>query len=84
MFYVYVLESSRDGKLYIGYTNDLKRRIAEHDEAKGNSTRYRLPLNLVYYEAYASQTDAKNREFRLKNSVGAYTALKRRITESLR
>ena len=84
MYYVYILRSRKDGKLYTGYTNDLKRRLAEHTSGTNISTRSRLPLDLLYYEAYSSQADAKAREFRLKNSPGARTALKRRLHEGLR
>ncbi len=84
MFYVYVLKSLKDGLLYYGYTNDLKRRLVEHTKGLNKSTKHRLPIKLVYYEAYASQADARARELRLKNSAGAYTALKRRIPVSLR
>lgn len=84
MFYVYVLKSAKDDKLYIGYTNDLKRRLVEHTRGLNTSTKHRLPLKLVYYEAYASQADAADREKMLKTSSGAHTALKRRIMRCLR
>ena len=84
MFYVYVLKSRKDEKSYIGYTDDLRRRIAEHNDGKNRATKSRLPLDLVYYEAYVSQADARARERRLKSSAGAYTALKRRLLRSLR
>ena len=84
MFYVYILKSEKDGKLYIGYTSNLQRRIAEHTDGQNKSTAYRVPLHLVYYEAYKSQADAEAREVRLKTSAGAYTALKRRIGDCLR
>ena len=84
MYYVYILRSQKDEKLYTGYTDNLRRRLAEHKSGKNISTRSRLPLDLVYYEAYTSQADAKAREFRLKNSPGARTALKRRLHEGLR
>lgn len=84
MYYVYVLRSNKDGKLYTGYTTDLRRRLAEHKNGVNISTRSRLPLDLLYYEAYTSQADAKAREFRLKHSSGARTALKRRLHEGLR
>lgn len=84
MFYMYVLKSIKDGRVYFGYTADLKRRVIEHSRGLNKSTKFRLPLELIYYEAYKSQTDAEAREQRLKSSAGAYTALKRRIGESLR
>ena len=84
MFYVYILKSRKDGKLYIGYTNNLKRRVSEHNEGMNVSTKPRRPLDLLYYGAYVSQADAKKREFNLKNSAGAKTALKRGLQTSLR
>ena len=84
MYYVYLLQSKKDHQLYTGFTTDLRRRLAEHSTGDSRSTRSRLPLQLVYYEAYMSQADAKGREFRLKNSQGARTALKRRLRSSLR
>ncbi len=84
MFYVYVLKSEKDERIYTGYTNDLRRRVLEHSEGRNTSTRPRLPVRLVYYEAYMSQADAKLREKRLKNSAGARTALRRRLGGSLR
>lgn len=84
MFYVYLLKSRVDGKAYIGYTSDLKRRLAEHNAKKNKSTSYRAPLDLIYYEVYASQADAEIREQNLKSSAGARTALNRRIPRSLR
>ena len=59
MFCVYVLKSDKDDKLYIGYTDDLRRRFEEHNKGKEKSTNLRKPFKLVYYEAYFSQKDAK-------------------------
>lgn len=84
MFYVYILKSEKDNKLYIGCSIDLRRRVVEHNEGANKATKSRRPLNLIYYEAYASQADAKARERRLKSSAGANTALKRRLRDSLR
>jgi len=83
MFYVYVLKSRKDNKLYIGYTNNLKRRIQEHIERKNFSTAYRGSLSLVYYEAFKSQKDAVVREKQLKKFKSSYGQLKRRIVNSL-
>ena len=84
MYYVYVLQSRKDSRLYTGYTNNLRRRLAEHSGEGGKSTKPRLLLQLLYYEAYMSQDDAKAREFKLKSSQGARAALKRRLPHSLR
>jgi len=83
MFYVYVLKSGKDKKLYIGYTNDLKRRIKEHANGQSFSTKQRGILSLVYYESFKSQKDATVREKQLKQYKSAYGHLKKRIKESL-
>ena len=66
MYYVYILKSIRDKKLYIGYTNNLQRRIKEHNSKLNTSTKSRTPFKLVYYEAYHNQQDAIKRESNLK------------------
>ena len=83
MFYVYVLKSLRDGKLYIGQTHDLRKRLEEHNTAKSTATSYRGPLRLVYYEAYGARRDADRREKRLKQFKNGYTELKKRLPYSL-
>ena len=83
MFYVYVLKSKSDGKLYIGYTSDLRKRINEHNNGLVRATRPRVPLLLVYYEAYVSEKDARRREKMLKSFSGSMVHLKRRIEYSL-
>lgn len=71
MFYcVYVLSSEKDNKLYIGYTNNLKRRLVEHKQGKNFSTSFRLPFQLIYFEGCLSMYDAKRRESYLKTSQG--------------
>lgn len=69
-FYVYVLESFKDYKHYIGYTNNLKRRIEEHTKGKSFATKFRLPFILVYYEVCLEEIDAKRREKYLKTTQG--------------
>lgn len=83
MFYVYVLRSLRDGRLYTGYTNDLKKRVSEHNLGRTVSTRFRTPFELMYYEAYKSERDARNREHNLKLRANALNQLKRRLKFSL-
>lgn len=57
MFYVYVLRSLKDGKLYTGFTEDLRRRIEKHNRGQEPSTKHRAPFELVYYEACQSKYD---------------------------
>jgi len=83
MFYVYVLKSKINGRLYTGCTEDLRRRFIEHNENKSISTKYRGPYELVYYKAYKAKTDAFHREENLKLRSNAMTGLKRRLKDSL-
>lgn len=83
MHYVYILKSKKDNKLYIGYTSDLKRRLAEHKSGNSKNTSYRLPIELVYYEAYKNIDDAKERERSFKNSGSVYNGLVKRIKRSI-
>ena len=70
MYYVYVLQSEIDGNLYTGYTSNLKRRIKEHNKGNVDSTKYRSPLSLIYYESCLNQQDATKREKYLKTTYG--------------
>jgi putative endonuclease len=83
MYYMYVIRSSVDRKLYIGFTNDLKRRLAEHNTNQSHSTRYRGPFDLIYYEAYKARIDARDREKKLKQFKNSYRELNKRISASL-
>jgi putative endonuclease len=83
MYYVYVLLSLKDNKLYTGFTSDLRRRFDEHAEGLVSSTKHRRPLKLVYYEAYANESDARSRETYLKSGGKAKTDLKKQISESI-
>ncbi len=69
MFYVYILRFS-NGQLYTGYTSDLTRRFAEHHGGRVASTRNRRPLQLIHYEAYLLESDARRRERFLKSTEG--------------
>ncbi|HDZ54747.1 MAG TPA: hypothetical protein ENI19_02990 [Candidatus Nealsonbacteria bacterium] len=55
MFFVYILKSRNDASLYIGYTNDLRKRLKEHNSGLVRPTKSKRPLYPVYYEAYASK-----------------------------
>lgn len=83
MFYVYVIKSKKDNELYVGFTNDLRKRLAQHNQELNKSTKHRIPFVLVYYEAYFSEKDARTRERRLKQFKNSYTELKKRVKYSL-
>jgi len=70
MFYVYVLHSTKDNGLYIGYSTDLKRPLSEHTRSASFATKSRGPWKLIYYEAYTEGADAEGREKFLKSGAG--------------
>ena len=70
MFYVYILISKKDNKLYTGYTEDLRKRFEKHNNGFVKATKNRRPLELIYYEAYQGEEDAKRRELYLKGGNG--------------
>jgi putative endonuclease len=72
-FYVYVLRSLRDQGFYIGSTHDLKARFHLHNGGAVRSTKPRRPFDLIFYEAYRSEYDAKRREVYLKSTKGRTT-----------
>ncbi|MBR2742750.1 MAG: GIY-YIG nuclease family protein [Clostridia bacterium] len=56
-----------DGTIYSGYTTDLARRVAAHNDGRGAKyTRSRRPVRLVYFERFESKSDAMKREAALK------------------
>jgi len=83
MYYVYILKGYMRHPLYIGVTNDLRRRFAQHIGGVSTHTRKSPEWTLVYYEAYASREDAVEREHALKQFGSAYGHLKQRIKKSI-
>lgn len=81
MQYVYLLKNEKD-KFYYGCTNDLKRRVLEHNEGKVVSTRGHH-WKVIYYEAYRSEQDAFLREKQLKQYGQSLSHLKKRLGHSL-
>lgn len=69
-FYVYILYSLKDSRLYIGFTNNLKKRLTEHASGKVEATKNRTPLKLIHYEYFISRNDAEAREKFLKSGYG--------------
>jgi putative endonuclease len=70
MFFTYVLKSERDNKFYTGFTDDLEKRIEEHNKGAVASTANRHPLKLIYYEACLNEKDALKREKYFKTGFG--------------
>lgn len=72
MYFVYVVKNTENSALYIGYTNNLERRLKEHQKS--------FPKDkIIYYEAYLIEKNARSREIKLKHYGSAWRALKKRI-----
>lgn len=70
MYYVYILQSQKDKKLYTGYTRNLKLRFEQHQQGLVESTNKRKPFKIIYYECCLNQQDATHREKYLKTAYG--------------
>ncbi|MDD5218538.1 MAG: GIY-YIG nuclease family protein [Candidatus Omnitrophica bacterium] len=69
--FVYVLLSLKDNQWYIGQTDQSPEdRLREHNDGKSESTKYRRPFELIYYEMYLNKEDALGREKFLKSGSG--------------
>jgi len=78
MYYVYLLRD-KNGVFYVGYSSDLRQRINEHRLGKVRTTRKMKEPKLVYFEAYASEELAKEREKKLKQFGSSFNGLLKRL-----
>ena len=81
-YFVYVLFSLKDEKLYIGYTTNLELRLIEHNSGRVTSTKDRRPFQLIYHETFTNRQDARAREIFLKSGFGR-NQLKKALKETL-
>ncbi len=72
-YYVYILQSSKNQSLYVGYTSDLRKRFKQHNAGLSRATKPFIPYKLIFYEAFLNRVDAKNREVYLKGGYGRKT-----------
>ncbi|MBX2829239.1 MAG: GIY-YIG nuclease family protein [Flavobacteriaceae bacterium] len=70
MFYVYVLYSSGFDRFYVGFTNNLDKRLSEHNSGKNKSTKAFIPWKIVHIENFDSRLEAREREKYLKSAAG--------------
>lgn len=78
------MKSFKNASIYIGYTEDLKKRLKLHNQGGVDSTKLGKPWELIYYEAYKIKEDATHREKMLKQDGRSRTWLKKRLRESLK
>ena len=68
MYTLYILHSKNLDRYYVGYTNDLQRRLSEHNRIKGKYTDTGIPWVVVYTEAFDAKKDAMKREKYIKST----------------
>ena len=70
LYYTYILKSKKDGKIYTGYTKNLRKRLNQHNEGLSTYTKGKGPFSLIYYEACLLEDKARSRELYLKSGMG--------------
>ena len=65
-YFVYILQSKKNGSYYIGYAYCLEKRLKEHNGGLVKATKYKKPYILIYFEVYKNETEAKKREYYIK------------------
>ena len=69
-YYTYILKSKKDGRIYTGYTQDLRKRLNQHNKGLSTYTKGRGPFILIYYEGCLLEDKARSREKFLKSGMG--------------
>lgn len=72
-YYVYVIKSLHKNFLYVGFTENIVVRFQQHNNKENPSTKIYTPFELIHYEAYRSEQDAKRREEYFKTTKGKTT-----------
>jgi len=70
MYHVYILQSQKDKRTYVGYTGDIRKRLNEHNSGRVKSTKHRIPFRLLLTEQFDNAGEAKRREKWWKSSSG--------------
>jgi len=66
MYYTYIIRSEKNGRFYIGSTENLERRLKEHENGNTPSLKKRGPFKLIYKEPHPTRAEARNRENQIK------------------
>ncbi len=83
-FYTYLLKSEKKDAFYIGFTDNLDKRLEKHNRGEVYWTKRYIPWKIIYYEAYLSKEDALNREKQLKRFAKGFAQLKRRLANTIK
>ena len=69
-FFVYALVSDKDGRIYVGFSTNLEKRIIEHNSGKTKSTKGYMPWKILYFEEVSDRASARQKEKYYKSGVG--------------
>lgn len=83
MYYVYLIQSEKIKRFYVGFTFDLKQRIKKHNTGKVRSAKAYIPYKLIYFEGFRSKKNALIREKKLKHHGQGIRRLKKRLANSM-
>ncbi|GCC51606.1 endonuclease [Chryseotalea sanaruensis] len=70
MFFVYALKSLSRAYIYVGLTNDVDRRVGEHNTGQNRTTKAYRPFDVVFVESFPTRVEARKREIYLKSGIG--------------
>ena len=70
MYYVYAIKSTKRNYIYVGLTNNLNRRIEEHNSGYNKTTKPYSPFEVIYFEKLPSRLEARKKEKYLKSGIG--------------
>jgi putative endonuclease len=70
MYFVYAIQNQKDGRIYVGLTSDVEKRLIEHNKGKTKSTKFYIPRKIIYFEECNTRIEARNREKYWKSGIG--------------
>ena len=70
IFFVYAIKSDVDGRIYVGFSSDIAKRLVQHNAGKTKSTKGFVPWKIIYTEEIIGRQNARNREKYLKSGSG--------------
>jgi len=70
MYFIYILQSLKDIRTYVGYSKDVNNRLIQHNSGQVPATKNRRPLKLIFTESFTTEQEAKRRELYWKSGAG--------------
>ena len=70
MYYIYAIQSDKDGRIYVGFTSNLEKRLTEHNHGQTRSTKFYIPWKIIYFEICSTRKEARTREKYWKSGIG--------------